>query len=202
LIRRAAEPDLDAIAETLALAFEGDPVWGWAFEQDERDEPGQRQQKLAALGAVFRFLAAAALAHEWVWLNEDGAAVALWIPPSRPEMSVEDAERFPSFLEETCGPLVGQRALEMMENFERNHPAEPSHYYLSLLGTHPDHAGKGLGMGLVEANLELIDDEGVASYLESTNPANLRRYERVGFRPRREFELLAGISATQMWREA
>jgi hypothetical protein len=56
-------------------------------------------------------------------------------------------------------------------------------------------------MSLVEANLESIDQEGAAAYLESTNPTNLRRYEGVGFRPQSEFELLDGINATQMWRQ-
>jgi ribosomal protein S18 acetylase RimI-like enzyme len=28
------------------------------------------------------------------------------------------------------------------------HPREPPHYYLTLLGTHPDHRGKGIGMRL------------------------------------------------------
>jgi GNAT superfamily N-acetyltransferase len=200
LIRRATEADLETIGETLSLAFEHDPVWGWAFS-DGGSDGRDRERKLAALAAAFGFFAVAALEHEWVWLSEEGAAVALWIPPERSEMSAEDAERFPAFVEEVCGPQVGPRVLEMLENFERHHPSGPPHYYLSLLGTHPDHAGKRLGMGLVEANLELIDEEGAPSYLESTNPANLRRYEAVGFRPRRQFELLDGISATQMWRQ-
>jgi GNAT superfamily N-acetyltransferase len=199
LIRCAAEGDLDTIGETLALAFEHDPVWGWAFS-DGSDEDRGKGRKLAALEAVFGFLAAAALEQEWVWLNEEGAAVALWIPPECPEMSTEDAERFPAFVEEACGPQLGLRVLEMLENFERHHPTGPPHYYLSLLGTHPDRAGERLGMGLVEANLELIDREGAPAYLESTNPANLRRYEHVGFQPQREVELLDGITATQMWR--
>jgi GNAT superfamily N-acetyltransferase len=199
LIRRATEGDLETIEETLSLAFEHDSVWGWAFS-DRGNEERDRKRKLAGLAAVFGFFAAAALEHEWVWLNEEGAAVALWIPPERPEMSAEDTERFPAFVEEVSGPQIGPRVLEMLENFERHHPSGPPHYYLSLLGTHPDHAGKRLGMELVEANLELIDEEGASAYLESTNPANLRRYEGVGFRPQRQFELLDGIGATQMWR--
>jgi hypothetical protein len=100
LIRPASEDDLDRIGETLAFAFEHDPVWGWAFSGGSDDDRG-RERKLRALGEVFGFFAAAALAHEWVWLNEDGAAVALWIPPECQEMSAEDVERFPA-LPEPC----------------------------------------------------------------------------------------------------
>jgi GNAT superfamily N-acetyltransferase len=199
LIRPATAADLEAVGETLALAFEHDPVWGWGFADLEGGE-GARERKLAGLRAVFGFAAAAALAYEWVWISGDAAAVALWIPPGVPEMSAEDAERFPAVVRDACGPRVAPRALALMEAFERVHPAEPAHYYLSVLGTHPDHAGQGLGMGLVAANLELIDAEGATAFLESSNPANLRRYQRLGFRPDREVELVGDLTATQMWR--
>ncbi|HYC82398.1 MAG TPA: hypothetical protein VEB65_11465 [Solirubrobacterales bacterium] len=58
--RVAGEADLDAIAETLARAFEDDRAWGWAFEAEEG--PADPGRKLAALDAVFRFCAAG---HRW-----------------------------------------------------------------------------------------------------------------------------------------
>ena len=83
-----------------------------------------------------------------------------------------------------------------------NHPHEPPHFYLSLLATHPDHAGHGHGVGLVAANLAEMDagDPPAPAFLESSNPRNLARYERLGFRPTREVELIAGLTGTQMWR--
>jgi hypothetical protein len=57
-------------------------------------------------------------------------------------------------------------------------------------------------VGLVAACLEEIDagDPPAAAFLESSNPANIPRYERLGFRPTRNVELIAGLSGTQMWR--
>lgn len=192
--RVAVEGDLDAIGETLGRAFEGDPLWGWCFE----GEP--RERKIAGLGGIFRFYAAAALEHGWVRIVGDGAAVAIWIPPGVPEMSPADEERFPAFVVETCSPTAAARVLELMEAFEANHPHGPPHFYLSVLGTNPDHAGHGLGMALVAANLAEIDTAGAPAFLESTNPANVARYERAGFRVDRQVELVKGISAAQMWR--
>jgi hypothetical protein len=52
-------------------------------------------------------------------------------------------------------------------------------------------------------NLARIDAEGMAAYLESTNPANDARYGRVGFDVVGSFEgYVAGSIITTMWRPA
>ena len=57
-------------------------------------------------------------------------------------------------------------------------------------------------MGLLADNLRRIDAEGTAAYLESSNPVNNYRYERLGFVPCGEFELPEdGPDVLQMWRE-
>jgi ribosomal protein S18 acetylase RimI-like enzyme len=195
-MRVATEADLEAIGETLALAFEHDPLWGWAFEEAERE------RKLAALTEVFGFFAAAALGFGWVRVTEAVEAVALWIPPGSPEMTPADEERLPGVIAAACGPQSTARVSELLDAFERTHPHEPPHFYLSLLATHPDHAGHAHGVDLVAGCLAEIDagDPPAAAFLESSNPANLARYERLGFRPIRTLELIAGLSGTQMWR--
>ncbi|HEX4731343.1 MAG TPA: GNAT family N-acetyltransferase [Solirubrobacterales bacterium] len=195
-MRVATEADEEAIGRTLAGAFEHDPLWGWAFEDAERE------RKLAALAAVFGFFATAALDLGWVRVTDGVEAVALWIPPGAPEMTPADEERMPGVVEEACGPESAARVLELLEAFEANHPHEPPHFYLSLLGTDPDHAGHGHGLGLVADCLAEIDagDPAAPAFLESSNPGNVPRYERLGFRPTREVELIAGLSGTQMWR--
>ncbi len=195
-MRVATETDLEAIGRTLAGAFEHDPLWGWAFEESERE------RKLAALAEVFGFCAAAAIGLGWVRVTDGVEAVALWIPPGSPERSPADEERLPGIVEAACGPRAAARVLELFGSFEANHPHEPPHFYLSLLGTHPDHAGHGHGFGLVAECLAEIDagDPAAPAFLESSNPANVPRYERLGFRPTRELELIPGVSGTQMWR--
>lgn len=190
--RRATADDLPALAETMARAFYEDPVWGWAFADPER--------RLEQHRAHWGLLLEAALGDEWVWLTGDAAAGALWIPPGRPELSATEEARAEAQIREMLGEGAG-RVLDTFERFDAAHP-EGEHYYLSLLATHPDHRGKGLGMGLLAQNLRLVDAEGAVAYLESTNPANQPRYERLGFRPNGSFELgEGGPSVTQMRRE-
>jgi ribosomal protein S18 acetylase RimI-like enzyme len=194
--RVATEADLPAIGEALALAFEDDPLWGWAFES------ASRERKLESLATVFGFFAGAALGFGWVRVTDGVEAVALWIPPGSPEMTPADEERMPGVIADACEPEPARRVKEMLDAFERNHPHEPPHYYLSLLATHPDHAGKKLGVGLVADCLAEIDaaDPPAAAFLESSNPKNVARYERLGFRPTHEAELVDGLTGTQMWR--
>jgi GNAT superfamily N-acetyltransferase len=190
--RVATKADLEALAETMALAFYSDPVWGWAFPDPER--------RLEQHRAVWGFLLESALDYGWVRVADAGAA-ALWIPPGKPELRPEEEARFESMVAGLPGDGA-PRALDTFARFDRAHPADRPHYYLSLLATHPDSRGRGLGMGLLAENLARIDAEGAAAYLESTNPANHRRYEGVGFAKWGEFELgEGGPPVTQMWRE-
>lgn len=59
---------------------------------------------------------------------------------------------------------------------------EETDWYLSILGLDPAHRGKGLGAGLVRPVLEQADAAGVASYLETFTPGNIKFYEGLGYR--------------------
>jgi GNAT superfamily N-acetyltransferase len=191
--RTAEAADLPAVAETMAEAFYGDPVWAWAFPDPERRLEQQR--------ALWRFAIESALDYGWVWLTAGCASAALWIPPGKPELRPEDEQRLEPLLIELLGDGA-TRVLDTFERFDAAHPRDEPHYYLSLLATHPDHRGRGVGMGLLADNLARIDAEGAGAFLESSNPVNDRRYERLGFVRCGEFELSEdGPSVTQMWRD-
>ena len=185
--------ELPAAAQTLARAFYADPVWSWAFP----DSRGRLEQ----IRSIWRLVAEAAVAYRSAWRVEECAAVALWIPPGRPELRPEDEERLEPLLREMLGEGA-TRVLDTFERFEAAHPQDQPHYYLSLLATNPDCSGRGLGMGLLADTLARIDAEGAPAFLESSNPANTPRYERLGFAVCGEFELSEdGPSVTQMWRD-
>jgi GNAT superfamily N-acetyltransferase len=186
---RVARPEeLDTLTETLVLAFREDPVWSWGFSVRERGLDGMR--------AAWRLFLHSALGYDWVWRTEDGSAVALWIPPGRADLLPEDEERFVPLMREALGQDA-ERLLEAFERFEEARPSEP-HYYLSLLGTHPDRSGQGWGMGLLADNLARVDAEEAPAYLESSNPANVPRYERLGFAVFDEFAVSEEITVAQM----
>lgn len=193
-VRTASPEDLRGICTCLASAFHDDPVWGlWAFP-DAATRPARLSEFLGAY-------AAGALPHGWVRITPSGEAVAVWVPPGKPEMTAQEERSF----EQLVGRIGGARAPEILslgEAFDRLHPHDRPHYYLSMWATHRDHAGHGLGTALIEESLARIDREHQPAYLESTNPANLPRYEALGFEPRGRFGPLHGPVITTMWREA
>jgi ribosomal protein S18 acetylase RimI-like enzyme len=191
--RRATADDLAAVSLTLAGAFHHDSLWGWAFSDASR----RREQYLA----WFAVEVGSAISHGWVWTTPGHEAVAVWMPPGCPGIDEAEAAALGEVLRREVGPAASL-ILEIMERFDRAHPRQPEHYYLSLLGTHPEHRGSGLGMDLLRANLALLDAEGSPAYLESTNPSNLGRYESVGFQVADTIRLPAGgPDVTTMWRE-
>jgi GNAT superfamily N-acetyltransferase len=193
MARIATAEDAEAITETLALAFHEDPVWSWAFPDAER--------RLEQHRAVWGLLVEAKIKEGGVWLTAGVEAAAVWVLPGRPELGPEDERRMEALVEGSTGEGAA-RVLDTFDRFNDAHPHEREHYYLSLLGTHPDHRGGGIGMGLLSESLRRIDEEGAPAYLESSNSANDRRYERLGFAPCGEFELGEdGPRVTQMWRE-
>ena len=188
--RTATASDLDGLTGTLTAAFETDPLWSWAFPDPED------------LAVWWRFCIGSALRYPWVWISGEYAAAAVWIPPDGIELTDEEEERVEPLIRDLIGPRCDD-VMGLLDRFESSHPREEPHYYLSLLGTHPDRRGAGLGMALLASNLERMDAEGVPAFLESSNPGNNSRYERLGFRQVGEFTTPDGArTVATMWREA
>jgi GNAT superfamily N-acetyltransferase len=135
----------------------------------------------------------------WTMVTHHCEAAAVWIPPGEPEMSPQEERDLVALTERMLGAAQTRVVFDVFRRLEDAHPDQP-HYYLSLLGTHDDHRGRGLGMALLAATLEAVDGDGMPAYLESTNPANDARYMRVGFRPVGSVELENGHRITTMWR--
>jgi ribosomal protein S18 acetylase RimI-like enzyme len=191
--RIATPADLDAIVSTFTSAFFHDPVWGPAFPDERR-----RAEQAAVMWRVY---AASALRYPWTLVTPNVEAAAIWIPPGGVELTEEEADGLEERLAEVTDAGTARAVMAVGEQFEAAHPTEPF-FYLTILGTHADHRGKGLGMGLVAEGLARIDALGAPVYLESTNPANIKRYESVGFAARDEITTVGGQVVTTMSRPA
>lgn len=187
--RTATASDLDGLTTTLTAAFETDPLWSWAFPDPTH------------LAVWWRFCVGSALRYPCVWISGDYAAASVWIPPGGHELTKEEEERAEPLVRDLIGPRCDD-VMELIDRFEASHPRDEPHYYLSLLGTHPGARGRGLGMALLAQNLARMDAEGTPAFLESSNPGNNARYERLGFRQIGEFMTPGGErTVATMWRE-
>ena len=192
-VRVSTRADIDAIVATLTTAFLDDPLWGPAFPD--------RDRRAAQAAALWRLCATSAQRYDWVWVTDAVESAAIWIPTGGTELTEAEAAGLDDFLVDVCGRSTADGIQAILDQLEEHHPAEP-HYYLSLLGTHTDHRGSGLGMGLLRQNLDRIDAVGMPAYLESSNPANNGRYASAGFAPRDEIVTASGHVVTTMWRPA
>ena len=190
----AAPEDTAAVVETVTLAFLDDPVWAWAFP--DADRRAEHYRVWWAMGIV------CSIGQGAVWMTDpDAAAVAVWVPPGGRELSPEDELRVEPMLRDQLGAVHAEQVLELLSRFDSHHPGEDFHY-LSLLATHPEHRGRGLGIGLLASRLAELDALGEPSLLESTNPVNHARYARLGYRQIDEFHAPSGgPPVAVMWRD-
>jgi GNAT superfamily N-acetyltransferase len=191
--RQATPADVDAITAAFTTAFFNDPVWGPVFPDESR-----RAEQSAPMWRVY---AAAALRYPWTFVTPGAEAAAVWIPPGGTELTGEESRRLSEVIGEAAGPEAAASAREIEARFAAGHP-DGSFFHLTILATHADHRGKGLGMTLLAETLTRIDAMGAPAYLESTNPVNNQRYMNAGFEPRGEIIMATGHIVTAMWRPA
>ncbi|GAA1959991.1 GNAT family N-acetyltransferase [Agromyces allii] len=193
-VRLATEADVPAVAETVALAFAADPVWAPVLRRADGST-----DHLIPFWTPF---VEGALLHDTVWIADDGASAAVWIPPGGDEMTDEQFARVQAIVDEVLSPEQRSAFDVLMQRFEEHHPHDAPHWYLSLLATHPSRRGEGLAQQMLAGNVRDFAQSGLAAYLESTNPVNDRRYERAGFRAVGGFTSPLDDAApiTTMWR--
>jgi ribosomal protein S18 acetylase RimI-like enzyme len=193
--RRARPQDAGALTRLFTAAFLNDPVMDWMARSGPKRTSG-----LEAL--FFRLLYGAIPAGE-VWMSDDGAACAIWLPPGVPARPVGVAaqlRRLPLFVQ-VCGFGRLARGAALSGAMEKAHPRE-KHFYLFFMAVNPRLHGKGLGSAILDATLKHIDQTGTAAYLENSNPRNARLYERTGFVAQNNISPEGAPPLIPMWRTA
>lgn len=193
LVRRATRSDVKPAGDVLAAAMATDPIACWILGKEADVE---RRLRLVFRGLIR--VATRASDHE-VHLTADGWTVGLWHGVGRWDLQSMDMLRiFPSTLR---SGFLNKRGLQLSNAMHKVHPREP-HYYLEVLGTRPDRQGRGGGSAVMAAMAERCDREGVAAYLENSNPRNEPLYRRHGFEPMPAFGLPVGCPPlVPMWRQ-
>jgi GNAT superfamily N-acetyltransferase len=191
--RVASSQDSADVVEILVSAFYNDPAWSWAFPDDSRRAEQHRRWWGLYVDGALRF--------PWVWLTGGNTATSVWIPPNETELSQEQEAAIEPLLVEMLGSGAPQ-VLQAVEMFDQAHPRGVPHYYLSLLATSKEYRGHGYGLRLMAENLRQIDDAGMPSYLEATNPVNVPLYMRYGFEVLGSFTVPdGGPEVFTMWRD-
>jgi GNAT superfamily N-acetyltransferase len=191
--RIATEADVEAVTDTIRLAFLADPIWGPALTRPDGST--------AHLQAFWRLYVEGGLRFSTVFILDDASAVAVWIPPGEDELSEDQEAELDRLVHENFSAGFARQEFELYDRIEAAHPRDVPHAYLCIIATHPDNRGRGIGQQLLAANLAHWDALGIPTYLESTNPDNLHRYERAGYRAVGTVDaVLDDAIITTMWR--
>jgi GNAT superfamily N-acetyltransferase len=192
-VRRATKADSPALAKMLARAFDDDPVAEWVSPHG----PTRARMLERFHASRLRHL----LPHGEVWMTEDGGAAAVWAPPEQGGTTVRhELELFRAVTKpRTLARLP--RIQKGMNQMEKEHPHEPAHYYLAVVGTEPSMQGRGLGTAALEPVLAQCDQDGIGAYLESSKERNVDYYARFGFRTMKVLHLPKGPDMWLMWRD-
>lgn len=170
VVRPATPDDLPRAIATLTNAFEH-----YAFTRHTiaADDHLRRLQRFNDL-----FLREIGLPHGKVWVANDGDAVAIWTTPESTGIGEAFTRLGPEFV-----TLAGDRVAQHQSaeaTMQRHRPQEPV-WFLGSIGVDPAHQGKGLGRAVIAPGLDAADEAGVLAFLETSDPGNVRFYEKLGF---------------------
>jgi len=193
-IKKATDADVPRLAQSLANAFYDDPVISWMIPDDEK------RRRLGPFGFE-TWLGKIYMPKAEVYTDEARAVGALWAPPGKWRMSVGLQARLAPRMFRLFGVRRMPLILRGLATLDKAHPNDQPHYYLGILGTDPDHQGKGLGGAAMQPVLDRCDAEGLGAYLESSKEQNVPFYRRHGFEVTGEVRMPDGPPLWPMWRD-
>ncbi|WP_433114467.1 GNAT family N-acetyltransferase [Micromonospora sp. CA-246542] len=166
----ATAADRDAVVGTLVAAFVTDPILRHLFPDDET----YPRHAATFFGDLFD----KRVHRSSIYAIGGGASVALWDPPAEPHAAGHPSP------DGGAAPAYPADVLARVQGYDDAvHAALPTYpfWYLGVLGTHPDSAGRGWGRAVMRAGLARAAADGVPAILETSNPANVELYLRAGW---------------------
>lgn len=162
----ATVADRARVVSSLVASFPKDPVLRYLF-------PDEGTYPLYA-ATFFGHLFDKRVQKGTIWTIERGASTAIWEPPTTGNASSDD----------DLSAHLPADALARVRAYDRAvHAALPTSpfWYLGVLGTHPDSAGRRWGHAVMDAGLSRAVADGLPAVLETSNPANVEVYRRAGW---------------------
>jgi GNAT superfamily N-acetyltransferase len=170
--RRIRHRERDAALATVVEAFRTDPQVRWYFPDDASYDVAARR--------FFGVLLDTRVDGGEVWVVDDAAAVAMWVPPGGNLLGPEVvASRYAEVVAGLPDPAP-QRIAETDEIVDALLPQGP-HWYLGVLACRPGLQKRGLAGAAVAPVLDAADRAGAPVALETSTLGNVDFYIRRGF---------------------
>lgn len=168
----ATAADRERVLGSLVAAFPTDPVLRYLFP-DEETYP-------AYAAAFFGDLFDRRVHSQTIWTVAGGASVAMWEPPSTGTVPAGSVDAPGGGLAAQVPADAHARVRAYDEAVHAALPTAPF-WYLGVLGTRPDSAGRGFGRAVMNAGLRRAAADGLPAVLETSSPANVEMYRRAGW---------------------
>ncbi|MEV5333635.1 GNAT family N-acetyltransferase [Streptomyces werraensis] len=176
-VRPITDADVPTAVDTLARAFADYPFTRHVIAADGHEERIRRYQELC--------LTRIGMVYGRVWVADEGRAVAVWAVPGQ-DPSPVFAELGP-----VLGELSGDRAAasETADTAMAPYRPEEPGWFLETVATAPEAQGKGLGSAVLIPGIQEAERAGYPAFLETSSEANVRFYERLGFKVTADVQL-------------
>jgi ribosomal protein S18 acetylase RimI-like enzyme len=184
-LHQLTRADLGPASAILAAAFRSDPIWSRLL--DSGTSIGRRT---AAFEAPLRFCRRYGVACA---TSPSLEGVAAFLPGESADMTFVRMALSGGILPGIRLGLGLARRLEpvfrqLPQDRKQNTGGRP-YFYLLILGVAPEHQGRGFGCRLLRPLIERSRELGRLLYLETETEANVRMYERFGFRTVKQITL-------------
>ncbi|MGK5440704.1 N-acetyltransferase [Micromonospora sp. URMC 105] len=162
----ATAKDRERVIGSLVAAFTKDSVLRHLFP----DEASYPRYAAAFFGRLFD----KRVQMGTIWTIEGGASVAIWEPPAMQGEWPDDG---------LAAQLPADALARVHAYDEAVHAALPAapYWYLGVLGTHPQYAGRRWGHAVMRVGLLRAAADGLPAILETSNPDNVEVYGRAGW---------------------
>jgi len=198
-VRRVGQEALESVATTVAASFADDPIWKWIYDTSDTIA--------IETGIVLaRMLVARSTPGDAIHSIDDEGAVALWTAPKESSSTENEALR-----DDQAMPFTTAFAAQLGDRIAVTgklsaamavHRPSQTHWYLGILGTHPDRQNQGLGSMVLAKMLSKADAIGLPTFLESSNPRNYDFYRRHGYTDADELTVEDSPPLLGFWRPA
>lgn len=186
--------DLEAVIQTLCLAFDTDPVTEWNFPRDMANRE-------SLVEGYFRATTEMILEHGGHVIATPGnEAVGVWSPAGAPEPTEAALADYASRLTRTCGDGA-ERALAIMRAIDAHQPAGlPPHFHVMFVAVRPERHKQGAAVEIMRTLGQALTEAGSGVRGEASNAYSFALWQRMGasqIGP--EIRLPEGPSLYPMW---
>ena len=195
-LRLLKKGEEDQLGKTMSAAFFDDPLMKYMVPDDSKRLDKGNWFMSKAIGYCTK----------WgeVYTDDNFTGGSAWLTPGNTKMStmrVLRAGLWQMPFRIGLGGFSRFNKLDSTASAVHKKHVQGDHWYLLVLGTHPDQQGTGIGTAAIDAGVAKADEAGLLAYLETGTESNVEYYTKRDFKIAEEFLIDGHLKAWAMVRQ-